>query len=52
VGLVAGVVREMTRCVLVLAALHGSITFTTFALSGVTGFALNSLAAGSAFSYS
>ncbi len=49
VGLVAWVIREKTGCVLVSTALHGSITFTTFALSGIAGFALGSLAAGSAF---
>jgi len=36
-GLVLGVLREKTGCILLSTALHGSMTFTTFSLSKVIG---------------
>mgnify|MGYP000362532206 CR=1 FL=1 len=48
VGLVAGVLREKTGCVLLPTVLHGSITFTTFSLSSAVGLALSSTTAAAA----
>lgn len=45
VGLVLGVLREKTGCILVPTALHGSLVFTTFALGKAIGLAASNAVA-------